>query len=84
LALGLVRAAQRRDDEAEKLLREALEIAFETDFDYVRYEALHALAQFLRTRGRPDEAEPLEEATVGWGPIVWGQPQLPETLAEAR
>jgi tetratricopeptide (TPR) repeat protein len=76
MALGLVRAAQGRDDEAEELLREALEIAEGTDFNYVRYEALNALAAFLRERGRADEAEPLERQALTWGRVVWGQPGL--------
>jgi len=61
VALGLVRAAQGRDDEAETLLREALEILDATDYHRFRIEPLEALATFLRERGRPDEAAPYEE-----------------------
>ena len=76
MALGLVRAAQARDDEAEALLREALEIASNSDFNFVRYEILKALAAFLHERGRAGEAAPLEDQVAEWGPIVWGQPEL--------
>jgi class 3 adenylate cyclase/tetratricopeptide (TPR) repeat protein len=76
MALALVRAAQGRDDEAEKLLREALEIAAESGFNYVRYEVLRALAAFLRERGRDVEADALEAETQPWRGVVWGQPEL--------
>ena len=76
MALGLVRAAQRRDDEAEELLREALDIALATDFSYVRYEVLQALAAFLRERDRVSEAEAFEQQASQWRGLVWGQPQL--------
>ena len=60
-ALGLVRAAQGRDEEAEELLRSALDTAKETDFREVQLSALEHLAHFLRERGREDEAAPFEE-----------------------
>ena len=56
LALGLVRAAQRRDDEAEKLLRDAVDMIAEVDYVPVQRECVEALAWFLRERGRDDEA----------------------------
>jgi class 3 adenylate cyclase/tetratricopeptide (TPR) repeat protein len=56
LALGLVRAAQGRDDEAETLMREALGILEETDFRRKEIEHLRALADFLRSRDREPEA----------------------------
>lgn len=61
MALGLVRAAQERDEEAELLLREAIDVLSETDYRNVEPEPLAALAQFLRERGRDDEAAQLEE-----------------------
>jgi tetratricopeptide (TPR) repeat protein len=60
MALGIVRAAQERYDEAEKLLRHALELIEPTDHRYHRVDALEALSQFLRARGRDEEAAALE------------------------
>jgi class 3 adenylate cyclase/tetratricopeptide (TPR) repeat protein len=57
--LGLVRAAQGRDEEAEPLLREAFDIVSETEHRMQQRDALDALAQFLRERGREDEAAEL-------------------------
>jgi class 3 adenylate cyclase/tetratricopeptide (TPR) repeat protein len=68
MALGLVRAAQGRNEEAEELLREALELVSETDFNVVRVELLEALVGFLRDRGRASEAAAFEAelAALGW------------------
>ena len=56
MALGLVRAAQGRDEEAERLLREAVDAL--TDVEYAKVECgiVQALVRFLRERGREDEA----------------------------
>jgi tetratricopeptide (TPR) repeat protein len=61
MVLGLVRAAQGRDAEAELLLREALDTLAATDLRNHEPEPLTALARFLRDRGRDDEAAVLEE-----------------------
>jgi class 3 adenylate cyclase/tetratricopeptide (TPR) repeat protein len=61
MALGEVRAAQGRDDEAEELLREAVEIISPTQHRHGQRQTLEALAQFLRERGREDEAAEIEE-----------------------
>jgi class 3 adenylate cyclase/tetratricopeptide (TPR) repeat protein len=61
MVLGLVRAAQGRDDEAELLLREAIDLLAATDLRNSEPEPLAALAGFLRKRGRDDEAAVLEE-----------------------
>jgi class 3 adenylate cyclase/tetratricopeptide (TPR) repeat protein len=61
LALGLVRAAQHRDDEAEQLLRKSLEIVEQTDLRKHQIEPLTHLAGFLRQRGRDEEAAVYEE-----------------------
>jgi class 3 adenylate cyclase/tetratricopeptide (TPR) repeat protein len=61
MVLGLVRAAQGRDTEAELLLREAIDLLAATDLRNSEPEPLSALAGFLRTRGREDEAAAVEE-----------------------
>ena len=61
MALGLVRAAQGRDDEAEELLRESYATASATEFRRHHAEAIEALADFLRQRGRDDEAAEVED-----------------------
>jgi tetratricopeptide (TPR) repeat protein len=56
MALGLVRAAQGRDEEAEALLLEALEIIESSGFLALESWVLSRLEQFLRERERDDEA----------------------------
>jgi class 3 adenylate cyclase/tetratricopeptide (TPR) repeat protein len=58
LALGMVRAAQGRDDDAEMLLRAAAEGLALTQFRGAEPEALRQLIAFLEDRGRTDEAAP--------------------------
>ncbi len=60
LALGAVRAAQGRDEEAEGLLRSAVDGMRKSAFRSSEPEGLRLLAAFLRERGRGDEAEPYE------------------------
>jgi class 3 adenylate cyclase/tetratricopeptide (TPR) repeat protein len=60
MALGIVRAAQGKDEEAEQLLREAYETIAGTEHRRHEAEALETLAQFLRERDREDEAADLE------------------------
>jgi ATP/maltotriose-dependent transcriptional regulator MalT len=56
--LGLVRAAQGRDEEAEALLREAVDRA-DVAPGWVQAASLNRLSEFLRGRGRVEEAEEL-------------------------
>jgi hypothetical protein len=56
-----VRAAQRRDDEAEKLLVEAVDGLAMYDLRSPERLALRQLVEFLRERGRDDEAAIYEE-----------------------
>jgi tetratricopeptide (TPR) repeat protein len=65
MALGLVRAAQGRDDEAEALLREACDTLAAGEHRLHRRDALEALAQFLRERGREEEAAELDARREG-------------------
>ena len=65
MALGLVWAAQGRDDEAEPLLREALALVDHTKVTNVKAEVASGLAEFLRSRGRVAEANELEGRLPG-------------------
>ena len=60
-SLAQVRAAQGRDEEAEALFQEAAATVADTDFRSIEHEVLGPYVQFLRDRGRDDDAEPLEE-----------------------
>jgi tetratricopeptide (TPR) repeat protein len=68
--LGLVRAAQGADGEAEQLLRAGLALYEGTEHRLLEAQALVSLAQFLRSRGRADEAAELEarlpDPVPGW------------------
>jgi tetratricopeptide (TPR) repeat protein len=68
--LGLVRAAQGSDEEAEALLREALGFLDGTDYRLLQAEARVGLARFLRARDRVDEAAEVErrlpDPVPGW------------------
>ena len=63
-ALSAVRALQKRDDEAEELLNEAVAAARERDVALFEREPLRRLAQFLRARGRDEEAVAVDERLV--------------------
>ena len=65
MSLGLVRAAQGRDEEAEELLRQAYDTLAETEHRKHQCELLQALVQFLRERGRSDEADALDARREG-------------------
>ena len=65
MALAEVRLAQGRDEEAERLAREALEIIERTDFVGVRNEMVGGVVDVLRRKGREDEAAALEERLAG-------------------
>ncbi len=56
MTLGLVRAAQGRDDEAEELMRKALAIVDSSGFRSIETWFMSQLEEFLRVRGRDAEA----------------------------
>jgi class 3 adenylate cyclase len=56
MAVGLVRAAQGRDEEAEALLREAVERASDSAPGWIYSLTVRHLAEFLETKGRHEEA----------------------------
>jgi tetratricopeptide (TPR) repeat protein len=68
-ALGVVRAAQGRDEEAEALFLSALERAEGGPFRLIEREAVDRYARFLRDRGRDDEAAPFEDRLAS-GPLA--------------
>ena len=66
MALGLVRAAQGRDEEAEALLREAVAVVEGKDLLLIRRELVIALVHFLREHDRIEEAEEYEAELAGY------------------
>ena len=68
LGLGVVRAAQGRDDEAESLMLEAVEGFALYGLRALEHWALRYLAEFLRTRGRDEEAAGYEERRAALSP----------------
>jgi tetratricopeptide (TPR) repeat protein len=70
MALGIVRAAQGRDEDAEALLREAVEVVDGKDLRLIRRELVAALARFLRDRGRIEEAEELEGELASYAVVA--------------
>jgi class 3 adenylate cyclase/tetratricopeptide (TPR) repeat protein len=68
LALGIVRAGQRRDAEAEALMREAVDGFALYGIRALEHWALRYLAEFLHARGRDDEAVVYEERRARLAP----------------
>jgi class 3 adenylate cyclase/tetratricopeptide (TPR) repeat protein len=59
--LAIVRAAQGRDEEAEALLRESIDILERSEYTRFLTEPLKAMIQFLEERGRVEDAIAFEE-----------------------
>jgi tetratricopeptide (TPR) repeat protein len=59
--LAMVRAAQGRDDEAEALFRESIEILERSEYTRFLSEPLKAIIQFLEERGRLEDVIGYEE-----------------------
>jgi class 3 adenylate cyclase/tetratricopeptide (TPR) repeat protein len=68
MALGVVRAAQGRDEEAEQLMREAVDAA--ASFKLFAIEPLWTFSQFLKERGREEEAAPYEARWAELSPTM--------------
>ncbi len=60
VALAEVRAAQGMESEAQQLFAEALELVSQTEFRRMDLDVLPPYVEFLRARGRDDEAAELE------------------------
>ena len=59
-ALASVRAAQHRDDEARDLFQSAIKLARKSNFKLYERHPLERLVEFLRDRGRDEDAAPYE------------------------
>jgi tetratricopeptide (TPR) repeat protein len=70
MALGVVRAAQSRDAEAEQLLRDSVEAFARNGLRYAELQALDHLAAFLHERGRNGEAHAEEERALALAPAA--------------
>jgi class 3 adenylate cyclase/tetratricopeptide (TPR) repeat protein len=68
LSLGVVRAAQGRDDEAEALMHEAVDDARRTDQRALERWAVGRVVEFHRSRGQEDEAQRYEERLAELAP----------------
>ncbi len=71
-ALALVREAQGRDTEAERLYREALDILAGTEWRALEQKPLKAFVRFLCEHGREEEAQPYEERLDELGAVGAG------------
>jgi tetratricopeptide (TPR) repeat protein len=70
MSLGLVRAAQGKDADAERLLLEALGLVEATGFRGLEVWVLSRLEEFLRDRGRDGEADVYAERRAELAPVA--------------
>ncbi|HET8894549.1 MAG TPA: AAA family ATPase [Gaiellaceae bacterium] len=68
LALGLVRAAQGRDEDADVLMHEAVDIFEQYELRSFAHWGMRHYAEFLRARGRDEEAAFYDERRSSLGP----------------
>jgi tetratricopeptide (TPR) repeat protein len=88
--LGAIRAAQGRDDEAERALRHGLEVVAGTEYLLFRAESALELARFLAQRRRFDEASALCEEygeiteRLGWKRLADGFAATTHAISERK
>jgi len=70
MALGVVRAAQGRDAEAEQLLTDSVEAFAGNGMRYAELQALDQLTSFLQARGRDGEARAQEARAHALAPGI--------------
>jgi len=70
VALAQVRAAQNRDTEAEELFRQAVDIVTGAEHCRIGFDVLPAYAEFLRSRGRDEEADELDQRLADFAPTA--------------
>jgi tetratricopeptide (TPR) repeat protein len=70
MALGIVRAAQGRDEEAEQLLQESVAGFVENGLRFAELQVLGELVAFVRARGRSAEADAYEERANSLCPSI--------------
>ena len=76
MTLGLVRAAQGRDAEAEALLRESLALIESSGFRGLEGLVVTRLAEFLSAHGREEEAAPYTARLAELAPAAGGRARL--------
>jgi class 3 adenylate cyclase/tetratricopeptide (TPR) repeat protein len=69
-AIAAVHAAQGRDDEAEAEFRTAIAMAQEAEYKVLEIEPLKRFGQFLRDRGRADEAAAYASRLTELAPVA--------------
>ena len=77
-ALAIIRAAQQRDHEAEELFLSAVALAREGGLNLFELHPLEHLIEFLRDRGRDDDAA-VYEARIA--ELVPAEPTSTERIA---
>jgi tetratricopeptide (TPR) repeat protein len=80
---ALLNAARHQDDTVEADLRQAITILTDLDYAYWLARAEADLADWLITRHRPDDAEPLLAAATDTFSRLGAQPDLDRTRATA-
>ena len=77
-ALAMVRGAQHRDDDAEKLFRSAIDLAHGSNMKLLELHPLEHYVVFLRSRDRDDDAAPYDARIAELAPA---EPSRTERIA---